>query len=220
MWAVRKRIHPQGTFLNTGPTRVPGLGILSWMSGAYWNPLEAVATVVVRPGTQVAAEKPHTYLRGTWEDRNWRNAPGPFYGAETDTCGCGVPAAPANVLCDDLGQEFVWRQPQDIWELQAVLEAASHDPFDGYAMDGDDHWTPSEVRQWWAERHKLGSWIDAQLHNPERWWTEADQDQLVMNGLRRFHVYLGTLLSHDLRVYIYWLEERRAPSEGARLPTL
>ena len=87
-------------------------------------------------------------------------------------------------------------------------------------MDGDDHWTPGDVRQWWAERRKLGSWIDAQLQNPARWWAEVDQDQLVLNGLRRFHKYIGSQLRHDLRVYMYWLEERRAPSEGARLPTL
>jgi hypothetical protein len=188
------------------------------MPTAYWNPLEAVGSVVVRPRTTVATEQPHSYLRGTWDDRNWRNVPGPFYAAETDTCLCGVPAAPANVLYDDSGQEFVWRQPHDTGELQAVLEAASHDPFDGYAMDGDDHWTPGVVRQWWAERHKLDSWIDAQLQNPAQWW--EGQHRLVVNGLRRFHVYLGSQLSDDLRVYMYWLEERHAPPEGARLPTL
>jgi hypothetical protein len=190
------------------------------MTAAYWNPLEAVGSVVVRPGAAVATEPPESYLRGRWESRNWRNVPGPFYAAETDTCGCGVPASPSNVLYDELGQEFLWRQPQDLAELQAVLEAASHDPFDGYAMDGDDHWTPAEIRQWWTERRKLGSWIDAQLRNPALWWTEVDQDQLVLNGLRRFQVYLGAQLSNDLRVYMYWLEERRAPSEGVPLPTL
>jgi hypothetical protein len=43
---------------------------------------------------------------GRWEERSWLNVPGPFYGAETDTCATGRRAAPSNVLYTVDGQEF------------------------------------------------------------------------------------------------------------------
>jgi hypothetical protein len=36
-------------------------------------------------------------FRGTWEERNWRNAPGPFYGGMTDNCWIGRQHAPVSV---------------------------------------------------------------------------------------------------------------------------
>jgi hypothetical protein len=57
----------------------------------------------------------------TWEERSWLNVPGPFYGAETDTCGTGRLAAPSNVLYTEDGQEFIWKQPQNPEQVRAVL---------------------------------------------------------------------------------------------------
>ena len=92
------------------------------------------------------------WLKGKWEERNWLNVPGPFYGADTDSCGAGLPAAPLNVFCDEDGSEFVWRQPRNPDEVRAVLDAAYQEPFDGYNWDGDDHWTPELVMEWWTGR--------------------------------------------------------------------
>ena len=49
---------------------------------------------------------------GRFEERNCFNIPGPFYGAQTDTCETGPDEAPDNILLDGNGQEFVFRQKQ------------------------------------------------------------------------------------------------------------
>jgi hypothetical protein len=49
-------------------------------------------------------------FRGRWEERNWRNVPGPFYGAMTDNCWIGRLHAPRHVLYGDdadYEQEFL-----------------------------------------------------------------------------------------------------------------
>ena len=94
------------------------------------------------------------YFTGVWGERNWLNAPGPFYGAFTDTCCCGLVAAPHNILYDANAMEFVWRQPTTLDEVIAVLDAAYQDPFVAYNWDGNDHWTPDLVMTWWDDRER------------------------------------------------------------------
>jgi hypothetical protein len=48
-------------------------------------------------------EPPETYFLGRWEQRHPLNVPGPFYGAETDTCCDGPPLAPASLMVDEEG---------------------------------------------------------------------------------------------------------------------
>jgi hypothetical protein len=155
-----------------------------------------------------------TWMHGRWEDRNWRNVPGPFYGAETDTCRVGPEAAPANVLCDETGQEFVWRQPRTTDEVGAVLDAAYQDPFWGYGWDGDDHWTPEMVRGWWQDRGQVLEWIDDELVRHRR---RRDERGLSLVAFRR---HLETELSDLLRGYVLWLDERRLAEDGEPLPDL
>jgi hypothetical protein len=93
------------------------------------------------------------FFLGVWAQRSELNVPGAFYGAETDTCMSGQPLAPANVAFTEEWGEFVWRQPRDEAEIDAVIEAAWQDPFRGYGRDGSDHWTPDLVAAWWEGRH-------------------------------------------------------------------
>ena len=86
---------------------------------------------------------------GNFDERNPFNIPGPFYGAETDTSATGPNEAPHNVMLDEDGQEFVFRQPTTAAELRQVIGAALCDPFLGYAADGDDHWNVRLIREWW-----------------------------------------------------------------------
>jgi hypothetical protein len=86
------------------------------------------------------------FFRPAFAGRNRFNVPGPFYGAETDTCWTGPHEAPGNVLLDRDGQEFVCRQPADATELRDVLSAALCECFCGYGADGDDHWTLPLIR--------------------------------------------------------------------------
>jgi hypothetical protein len=58
-------------------------------------------------------------FRGVWSERNWRNPPGPFYGAMTDNCWVGRASAPRHILYGDdieYEQEFLYRQPKNIGE--------------------------------------------------------------------------------------------------------
>lgn len=165
----------------------------------------------VRPATAVdpndAAWLPIAALdcfQGRFAQRNPFNLPGPFYGAETDTCGTGPCEAPGNVLLDAQGQEFVCKQPADAEELRAVLNAALVECFEGYGADGDDHWTLSLIRQWSRTRFDLLASLDKLKGHPD--------------GLQCWkHLLMGPAEEY-LRVYAFFVEEKRLPTYGDRLP--
>lgn len=133
---------------------------------SYWDPLPAVraAETGLLPAPDGGTWLPAPGYRGDWwnarperwAERDWRNVPGPFYGAGTDNCWMGRLIAPAHVLYDDeWGAEFVYRQPRDTAQALALLGAVAQDPMAGYACDGDDHWTPELIRDWWRERGRV-----------------------------------------------------------------
>src|SRR5947208_4752187 len=93
------------------------------------------------------------FFQPAFDKRNPLNLPGPFYGAETDTCETGPAEAPSNVLMDRHGQEFVFKQPANEEELRDIVSAALCECFCGYGADGNDHWTFSLIRDWWKCRH-------------------------------------------------------------------
>ncbi|MGW6819450.1 hypothetical protein [Streptomyces sp. NPDC055005] len=90
-------------------------------------------------------------------ERNWRNVPGPFHGADTDTCWSGRMAAPDHVLYDDeTGQEFVYRRPRNAVEVDRLLFAAWTDPSSGYGLRSQrvgEAWLtrPLFVKEVWLE---------------------------------------------------------------------
>jgi hypothetical protein len=162
---------------------------------------------------------PAAYLRGEWGSRDWRNVPGPFYGAETDSCWMGRDIAPRHVVYEDgFGSEVVFRQPQNPAEVHLVLTAAWNDPFGGYACDGDDHWTLDLVREWWADRERLAAWID----DLGRRWSVSERADERENarGLSDYANYVDHGLETYLREYAFWLENRRARMPGEPLPEL
>jgi hypothetical protein len=189
----------------------------------YWDPLPTVTTSAQLPLLNYEGElllgPPAAYLRGRWEQRDWRNVPGPFYGAETDSCWMGRLVAPGHIVYEDgFGGEVVYRQPRNPHEVHLVLTAAWNDPFGAYACDGDDHWTPTLVREWWADRGRLAAWL-AQVcrkwMNSER----ADERENAL-GLRDYADYLDHGLETHLREYAFWLDNHRAPAPGETLPAL
>ncbi len=154
---------------------------------------------------------------GRFAARNWRNLPGPFYGAETDTCCTGPVCAPNNVLCDGDYQEFVAIQPRTPDEFRALCEAATCDPFWGYGCDGNQQWTPGLVRDYWARRHELIEELHTVLtrirsRSPVELW-ELMQVQSVLE-------FVSMHACDYLRKYIYWLENGVPPDQGRRLPVL
>lgn len=189
----------------------------------YWNPLPTVATSAQLPVANLEGGgllgPPAAYLRGVWKDRDWRNVPGPFYGAQTDSCWMGRVVAPRHVVYEDeCGGEIVFRQPQDSGEVQLLLSAAWNDPFRAYASDGDDHWTLALVREWWASRDRVATWIRDVDHR----WSVSDRDEERDNaqGLRDYASYLDHGLETYLREYGFWLDNHRAAMPGEALPEL
>lgn len=188
----------------------------------YWNPLPTVVASAELPviGSQHRIlGNPGDYLRGRWEERDWRNVPGPFYGANTDNCWVGRLIAPDHILYeDDYGSEVVFRQPRNAHETQLLLSAAWSDPYCAYAYDGDDHWTLELIRGWWADRAKLAEW----LSDLEREWSvhDRDQEREAAQGARAYSSYLHNGLQTSLREYAFWLDNRRPAEPHEALPDL
>ena len=157
-------------------------------------------------------DQPETCFRAVWEERNLLNTPGPFYGAETDTCLDGPEYAPESLLCDAKGHGFVWRQPRTDLETLALMTGASSDPFTGFGWDGEEHWTPSMVRKWWARREERASAVGVLLAT----WTEPG----LSIAAAAYADYIAGELPVYLRRYLRFLDSGRYPLGSDALPRL
>jgi hypothetical protein len=187
----------------------------------YWDPVPHIAAVFDSLPARQLRPAPEYVFCGKWEERNWRNVPGPFYGGMTDTCWVGRQNAPRHILyCDDdeFGGEFLYRQPHTVDELRAVLAGMRDDPWSGWACDGDSQWTPDLVRNWWRDRGRLREWI---LRKRKEWGSEGrPTDEHEGAGLTDYLAYLDSEVAGDLRCYMYFLESGRGPVRDERLPAL
>lgn len=190
---------------------------------AYRDPLPDIASSAGEPlpgrGPDDGLPDPASYLLGKWAERNWRNVPGPIYGALTDTCWVGRAAAPEHISYEnEHGREFLYRQPRSRPEVLRVLAGAWGDPYSGWAVDGDEHWTPELVGDWWRDRARVREWIERDL----RVWSVSarDQEREAARGLADYAAYLDGDLGTHLRGYVFWLREHRAPRPGETLPAL
>ncbi|WP_426513468.1 hypothetical protein ACPPVO_24390 [Dactylosporangium sp. McL0621] len=105
----------------------------------------------------------------------------------------------------DFEQEFLCRQPRNIEELRAVIAATQEDPWAGWAGDGDVHWTPALVCQWWRDRARLRKWITT----TNRRWSDSDRadEREAASGLVDYQAY-------------HFLDNHIGPAIGDRLPSL
>ncbi len=185
----------------------------------YWNPLPTTRRLV-----DTHDRNPFT---GSWTQRKPRNVPGPFYTADTDSMQTGRLDAPGHIaydndLGDGYGWEFVYRQPVNETETEAVVNAARLEPNGGYGWDGDDHWTVETVRDWWHERAEIREWaVDlatdwAANAHPKYHGHHHD----AAHGLREFIAFIDDGLERYLRGYMFWLAEGREPQPGESAPDL
>jgi len=144
-------------------------------------------------------EKPFLY-ESHWPKKHAFNFPGPFYAGESDTCGTGIGEAPENVVIDGRGCEYIFRQPANYYELLCVLNAAEVETVNGYAADGNQHWTYAACQQWWRNRPQL-------LHDLNRPEVVAAND----GQAQRYAAYLRGEAEMDLRRYCYFLEHGAYP---------
>jgi hypothetical protein len=174
---------------------------------------------------------------GKWNDCHWMNIPGTIYCGQTDNCFTGPPVAPNNVYVDGPGYEVIFRQPNTLYELQQVIKAANSDPFDGYSMDGDSHWTIEAVKGWWSRVGELKDYIkrtmkqlvddterdhasDLSLDDKLRsvWQTRCVSAELV--ALDRWLQFLNEEARSEIRCYMFYLETGSYPGNGVQLPDI
>jgi hypothetical protein len=146
------------------------------------------------------------FFQPAFDMRNPFNLPGPFYGAETDTCQTGPAEAPNNVLMDGKGQEFVCKQPSNEGELRDIISAALCECFCGYGADGDSHWTLRLIREWWRSRADLLAQAG-----------DLFGDSGTIMNWKRFLLGEG---EQFLRAYAFLVEEKRLPREADVLPAV
>ncbi|MFG2482198.1 ferredoxin [Streptomyces virginiae] len=184
------------------------------MKPAYWDPVPYVRRLV----TPATSRFP--VFSGVWAERNRRNVPGPFYGADTDCMELGRWEAPRHIAYDG-DHEFVYRQPVDAFEVEALLSAAQVELYSGYGWNGDDHWTVEAVRDWWRDRGWVREWAVAAAAERDAGDPEyRAHHQDAARGLRDFVAYIDDGLEAYLRGYLFWLERRREPQPGEALPQL
>ncbi|MFJ2194270.1 hypothetical protein ACIOJE_41125, partial [Kitasatospora sp. NPDC087861] len=96
--------------------------------------------------------------------------------------------------------------------------------------DGDDHWTPGTVREWWRDRSRVREWALAIAAD----WGAATHADWGRNGSVKFQghyhdaarghldfaAYIDDGLETYLRNYTFWLDQRRPPRSWEALPTL
>lgn len=195
--------------MDDGTTPVPG---------GYWDPLPTARRLLV--------EHPSLdQFGGLWAERNWRNVPGPFYGADTDTMQMGRDGAPFHIAYDDEcgpldGREFVYRQPTDAAQTYDLLNGCFFG-HGGFAMDGDEHWTDASVREWWQERGRVREWA---VTTSDRWSRVRGEYRAhyrdAARGLRDYLAHLDGRLNEYLRGYLFHLAEGRSPLPGEARPEL
>ena len=176
-------------------------------------PYQGKTRIQVRKATAMASPEPGwmpvtalvgQFFQPAFDKRNPLNIPGPFYGAETDTCETGTAEAPHNVLLDRSGQEFVFTQPTSEDELRDIISAAICESFVGYGADGDDHWTVALIRDWWRSRLDLLARSSQATGLPE-------------SKIRWERILAGEGEAY-LRAYAFFVETRRLPTELDPLP--
>jgi hypothetical protein len=154
---------------------------------------------------------------GVWTIRSWLNTPGPFYTGGADFAGFGPKYAESLVSMDAEHADVVFRQPVTAEELSVMIEAATVEPFSGYACDGNDRWSVTAVREWWARREEVRRHVVGSVLREG--WYEWDPPVALASG-QRWLAFLDEELEDYLRAYCYFLERRVWPGRGDDLPRL
>ncbi|MFJ4321453.1 ferredoxin [Streptomyces lavendulae] len=190
----------------------------------YWDPIPSVRVLVGTPHPLWQDGLVRHDWSGPapdgWENRDWRNVPGPFYTVGTDNCFTGRQCAPEHVAYEDeYRTEFVYRQPVEVAGVHELTCAGECDPFGAYGGDGDRHWTPELVRDWWSERRRAREWA-VRVGWGEWATSEREQFRDAAAGARAYLAHLDHGLAEYLRNYMFWLSEGRPAAPSERLPEL
>jgi hypothetical protein len=138
---------------------------------------------------------------GDWDSRQPLTPPGLVWSINSDTCLTGRLEAPDNIAYDEHGEEFVFRQPRDEWELAAIMRAARIECFDCYRFDGLDRWSFQAAQAWWENSHVIQGWLEHAL--------TLERDGDVHDGLRAYRDYFRSgELGRDMTATLAYLSRR------------
>lgn len=158
-------------------------------------------------------------FQATWTDRRWPNTPGPFYGANTDTCATGPIRAPYNAGLDHEDFEYIFKQPSNVEELRDVLTAAKVNVLSGYGCDGNSHWTLRLIQEWWDGRQQLLQLCLGSRYLSIDLASSPDVVTRIYRRNARYRLqYVRTELANYLGAYSFFIEEGRLPNESDTMP--
>jgi len=158
-------------------------------------------------------------FQAKWNEKRWPNTPGPFYGANTDTCGTGPIRAPYNAGLDHEDFEYIFKQPSNVEELRDVVTAAKVNVLCGYGCDGDSHWTLSLIQEWWERRQELlRLCLDSKDLSTELAASHDDVMSVYRRNARYRLQYVRAGLADYLGAYSFFIEEGRLPNESDTMP--
>lgn len=161
----------------------------------------------------------NSVFQAKWNDKRWPNTPGPFYGADTDSCATGPIHAPYNSGLDQEGFEYIFKQPSNVEELRDLLTAAKVNVLSGYGCDGDSHWTLSLIQEWWARRKELLQLCLGSKYASMEPAAATDNATRVYRRNARYRLqYVRTELADYLGAYSFFIEEGRLPAESDPMP--
>ena len=149
---------------------------------------------------------------GDWDSRAFCTVPGLVWTVSSDTCMTGRPSAPANIAYDELGREFVYRQPRSEAELAGIMSADTEEVFSCYRFDGLQRWTMAALGAWQQDHSVLTGWMRHCLTTESDVLTK-ESDVEIVTGLTAALAYHS---SDEFRDYMAAFEAlvlaRRGPA--------
>lgn len=131
--------------------------------------------------------------------------------------------APRYILYDD-NCEFVWRQPLTVEEWEECIRATRIDECESFGCDGNLHWTPSLVSDWWRRRDNLIAWAKEILRRPlesARAFREGSDQAKDSKVLTSYLEYMTNGEAYRyLREYVFYLKEGREARPDEELPEI
>lgn len=159
----------------------------------------------------------------SWPNKYWKNIPGPFYSTTPNLMSLNVAHEAQGHIFYDETCEFYWRQPYTYCEYEQCLWAMCCDEIDSYGIDGNEHWTPQLVAEWWGRRGELLDWASglkasAGENDCEFWGRFSEMSD--REYLARYIEFIEDEAEEYLRSYIFMLAEGRAAQSGDSLPMI
>ncbi len=158
-----------------------------------------------------------------WKEKYWKNTPGPFYSTISNMMSLLASSdAPSHLFYDERC-EFVWRPPCTENEYVDCITAMWCDEADSYGIDGNEHWTPPLVAEWWERRGELIDWaqgLQTSVSENERTSWDPSVDISLRSMLTQYIDFIENESEEYLRSYVFLLLEGRPARDGDRLPII